>query len=291
MVTEPAADSELSVALPPSLSEWLDERAAALGIEREALLVQLLETHRSTAEMDDDGLVSLFESVDAAEPSSGSTIDDLDERVTDIDDRTDDVDRRVGDVDGRVDDVDSRVDDVEAKLATNVEDIRQRVLQLRDAVEEGAPADHSLEEISALSDRLDALSAETDERSQRTDELAEDLRRLSAEMGSTDDRIETLESKIDRLARAVLEDRRRGTATAELDEIRRAANRTRTTEADCADCGTPVRIGLLSEAACPHCDRRLRGLETPESVFRWFKTPTLTVEDTPDNGGAEDPDE
>ena len=275
MVNEPAADSELSVTLPPSLSEWLDERADALGIEREALLVQLLETHRSTAEMEDDGLASFFESVDTAGPDVVSAIDDLDERVDGIDDQ-------IGDVDDRIDGVDSRVDGVEAELAKNVEDIRSRVLQLRDAVEERAPADHSHEELEALTGRLEAVSDDVDELAGGADDVSEDLERLSEEMTSTDDRLETIESKINRLARVVLDNKRQGTAdaaaSAELNELRRAANRAKTTTADCANCETPIEIGLLSEAACPHCDRRLRGLETPDSVFRWFKTPVLTVE-------------
>ena len=286
MVTEPAADSELSVTLPPSLSEWLDERADALDIGREALLVQLLETHRSTAEMDDDGLASLFESVDTAGPDVVSTIDDLDDRVDGIDDRIDEVD-------DRVDGVDSRVDGVEAELAKNVEDIRNRVLQLRDAVEERAPADHSHEETEALADRLEAVSAEIDEVTDQTDDVSENLWWLSTEISTTEDRLETLESKINRLAKVAVDDRRRGTAnaaaTAELNELRRAANRAQTTTADCANCENPVQIGLLSEAACPHCDRRLHGLETPDSVFRWFKAPVLTVgDDTDEETGTSD---
>lgn len=289
MATESSTDSELSVTLPPSLSEWLDQRATALDIEREALLVQLLETHRSTAEIDDDGLASLFESVAATEPASGSAIDDLEAHVAEVDDRTDDVGERL-------DHVDSRVDDLEAKVTNNVEDVRKRVLQLRDAVEDRTPADHSHEELESLADRLETVSANVEDLSGETDELAEELWWLSTEMGSTDERVETLESKIDRLARAVLNQKRRRTAgeaaATGLDEIRRAANRSRTPEADCGGCGTPVRIGLLSEAVCPHCDRRLYGLETPNSVFRWFKNPTLTVEETPTSDEtAEDADE
>jgi len=123
MATESAADPELSVTLPPSLSEWLEERAATLGMDRDALLVHLLETHRSAAELDENWL------------------DTVDERIENIDARTRKTEGRVG--------------DVETKLADNVEDIRERVLQLRDAVEGRAPADHSHEEFRMLTDRLD----------------------------------------------------------------------------------------------------------------------------------------
>lgn len=280
MATEPAADSELSVTLPPSLAEWLEERASALGIEREALLVELLETHRSTAEIGDDGLVSLLESADVEAPTLEPALEDIDDRVGTLEERLDGID-------DRTENADSRVDDVEAKLANNVEDIRKRVLQLRDALEERAPAEHSHGEFEAVSDRLDAVSAE--------------LEAVDEEMGSTTDRIETIEGKLDRLARAVVSGKRRSDhendSKGVLNEISRTANRNGAADADCAACGESVRIGLLSESACPYCERRFRALETPASLFRWFKRPVLTVaeladEETPegDVGGVDGPE-
>ena len=49
--------------------------------------------------------------------------------------------------------------DIDDKLANNVEDVRERVLQLRDAVEERAPAEHSHREFQSLADRAEELSA------------------------------------------------------------------------------------------------------------------------------------
>lgn len=249
MATESAADPELSVTLPPSLSEWLEERAATLGMDRDALLVHLLETHRSAAELDENWL------------------DTVDERIENIDARTRKTEERVG--------------DVETKLADNVEDIRERVLQLRDAVEGRAPADHSHEEFRMLTDRLDDVSAELD--------VVEDsIERFDEEFGSTHERLETAEDRLDRLARAVVARKRRDEADAEaaadLDEIRRAANRNGALEANCDGCGEAVRIGLLSDAACPHCERRLYGLEEPTSVLRWFRQPTLLTDEGTDDG-------
>jgi len=292
MATESAADTELSVTLPPSLSEWLDERARALDIEREALLVELLETHRSAAEMDAEGIVSLLESADGEEPAlrpaSDGRIDALDERADDIDDR--------------IGNVDSRVDDVEAELANNVEDVRNRVLQLRDAVEARAPADHSHEELRSVSDRFDELSAEFDDLSAEldavsgeTDDLGEEVRGLSSEIGSVTERLGTVEDKLDRLARAVVANKRRldtgSTADTEFGDILRAAHRTDTTEAACGGCGETVRLGLLSEAACPHCERRFEGLEEPTSLLRRFRQSILTVVEDPDARPAEASDE
>lgn len=291
METEPATDPELSVTLPPSLSEWLDERAGALGIEREALLVQLLETHRSAAGMDTDGVVSLFESADGDAPTLDSASDE----------RIDALDERTGDLGDRLGEVDSRVDDVEAELANNVEDIRNRVLQLRDAVEARAPADHSHEELRSLSGRFDELStalaelsAELDAVSGETDDLDEEVQQLSSETESMTDRLGTVEGKLDRLARAVVANKRRAdtesASDTELTGILRAAHRADTTAAACGGCGETVRLGLLAEAACPYCERCFEGIEEPESPFRRFKQSVLTVPEgsDPESTGRSD---
>ena len=253
MSTESAGEPELSVTLPPSLSEWLDERAATLGMEPEALLVQLLETHRSAANLDENWI---------------ETLED-----------------RLEDVDARAERTDSRVDDVETKLATNVEDVRERVLQLRDAVEERAPAEHSHGEFQSLADRIEKLSAAVeavDSEVQALEGIEESVDRFGDDVESNAGRIDTVENKLDRIARAVVARNRREAAEADseerLKEIRRDANRAGSLEANCASCGEPIRIGLLSEAACPHCERGFAGLETPSPVLRWFRQPTLTVE-------------
>lgn len=49
MVTESTEGGEVSVTLPPSLDEWLDERAADLGADRETVLVRLLGAYRAAA--------------------------------------------------------------------------------------------------------------------------------------------------------------------------------------------------------------------------------------------------
>lgn len=275
MDTESTGDSELSVALPPSLHEWLDERASALGIEREALLVQLLETHRTAAAFDADGPESLFKSVGDGERLIP---EGADVRFEETDDRIDDVAARATDIDGRVSELD-------AKLTNNVEDLRERVIQLRDAIEERAPAEHSHAEFETLSDRFETLSAELATAKDDVADVEASLEDVEAEIGPIDGRLEATEGKLDRLARAVVANKRRveadAAADAELDGLQRTANRRGVTAADCGGCGERVRIGLLSKSACPHCDRRLFGLDEPSSLFGWFTSPTLTVESEP----------
>lgn len=252
MATESAADTELSVTLSSPLSEWLDERAAALGVDRETLLVQLLGTYREAADMDDELTVLLS---DVGAFGDRDTIEELDDRI----------------------------DEVDASLSENVEDLRGRILQLKDAVHSRAPAEHDHPQIGTVLDRVEDLAADVESAETDLDEAVSELEALTVKLGSADDRLGTVETKLDHLARAVLELKRQSDGTADsaeaLAHLRRVANRHETTAADCGDCGERLQIGLLTEASCPHCGYEFREIEYPSSLLRRFKTPTLTGSD------------
>lgn len=254
MATEPATDTELSVTLSSPLSEWLEERATALGIDRRALLVQLLETHRRAAGLDSEEFEALLSEVATDEDSVVADRDDLEE-------------------------LEGRIDDVDTALSEHVEDLRSRILQLKDAVESSEPTDHEHSEIEALSRRVEALSTELEGVETGADELASELEELSSEFVSAEDRLATTETRLHRMARVVLElkqhtDRTAGSGEA-LNELRRTANRNGTTAADCDSCGEHLRIGLLTEAACPECGQEFADIEQPSSILGRFKNPRL----------------
>lgn len=234
MVTESADAREMSVQLPQSLAEWLEERAAAEGIDREELLIHLLAAYRKTVESDD-----------SVAPSEASLADAVE------------------------DELDGRLSSLEERFETDIQDVRQRVLQLRDAVEERAPADHE----HAAFDRIDELA-------DRTDRIAADVERLDADADEATDGIESIEerldeaaSKIDRLARVLLAVRRAVDEDgAERRRILERLKRTAATEdigrANCNGCGGSVRIALLVEPACPHCGMDLSDVVPARSFFR-----------------------
>lgn len=250
MATESAADTELSISLSPGLSEWLDERANALGIDRETLLLELLGTYRDAADIDGEDFATLLSNADA------------------------------GVEEDRLDDLDGRIDEVDAALSEHVEDLRSRILQLKDAVNSRAPAEHDHPRIETLAQRTGVLSTDLDRLESEMSDVASEIEGLTADLDSTDDRLETVETKLDRLARAVLELKRRSEGVADsadaLDSLRRTANRRGTVAADCGECGERLRIDLLTEAACPHCGHGFRDIEYPASLLRRLKTPTLT---------------
>ena len=269
MATESATDTDLSVTLSPPLSEWLEERATALGIDRRALLVQLLETHRQAAELDPEEFETLLSKAATAEDAVVADRDDIEA-------------------------LDDRIDDVDTALSEHVEDLRSRILQLKSAVESSAAADHEHSEIKALSRRVEALSTDLDGVETDTDELASELESLSSEFVSAEDRLTTTETRLHRLARAVLELKRQTDGTVgsseSLKELRRTANRSGATVADCDSCGEHLRIGLLTEAACPECGQEFDSIEQPSSILGRFKTPRLTGSDPAPNGSGPVPD-
>lgn len=274
MDSDPGGEHEISVTLSPPLREWIAERSSALGIPQAELLEELLAAHRDVAERDGDVSAALSELADI-ETAVDTALDDR------IDpDSTDGLETELEDVRGQVDDID-------AKLTNHVEDLRSRILQLRDAVSERATADHSHEELQALEDRLETISTEIDEIDERTDSIDETLWWLSTEIGSSNDRLETIEGRLNRVARAVVAIKRhreaRDADAQAVTEIKKAANLLGASSAECAGCSDVVQIDLLTEPFCPHCDRRLYGIEESESWRGWFTKPTLTTEEPTTN--------
>ena len=276
MATESAPDTELSVTLPRSLSEWLDERAATQEVDREELLLQLLGAYRTTAETDPDDLAELL--------SPGSESPETPDRRIDP---------------AALDEVDERIEGVDAALSEHVEDLRSRILHLKDEVEASASADHDHAEIETLTERTRELSADLERFETDAAELRSELEVTGEHLETTEERLETVETKLDRLARVVLELKRGADSTTAsgkaLEQLQEAANRNGTSVADCQGCGERLQVGLLTEAACPHCGHDFRDIERPSSILRRFKSPVLTgtqpSEAEPDDGFIEDNDE
>lgn len=260
MATESADGTEVSVTLPSDLEEWVDERAAALDVDRGELLVQLASAYRATADRDDDLLESIEGGVD------DEALQALQSRLA-ADEET-------------LSALGDRVDTVESDLEENVDDLRSRVLQLRDAVADTATEDHSHREFASLRSSLDELSADLEA-------LAGDLEGHGDRVDGLAARLEDAEGKLTRLARVVVSLRRTvegepGETT--LEDLRLAANRNGVAEAACGACERTVDVGLLTEAACPHCGTEFTELEFPEPGLGralGFRRPRLRVRDPP----------
>lgn len=241
MATESAEGTDVSVSLPPDLQEWLDDRAAALDVDREELLVQLAAAYRAAADDGDDRLADLLE----ADPDPG-LLEDVEERLE-------------ADADA-LERLDDRIDDVESSLEENVEDLRNRVLQLRDTIGNAASENHGHREFSTLGSRIDELS-------EALESVTGDLEAQNDRVEAVDERLDDVEAKLTRVARAVVALRREADGDGDagtLEDIRQTANRAGVAEAACGACGGPVTVGLLTGAACPHCGTGFEGLDVPD---------------------------
>jgi len=260
MATESADGPDVTVRLPPDLDEWVEKRANALGVDRGELLVQLVGSYRAATDLDDESLPDVVAADEAM-----ATAETVEEELTSTTDA--------------LADLNERIESIESDLEENVEDVRTRILQLRDGVRDSAPEDHTHHEFSRFESRAEDLSSELET-------VSEDVASLSGRLEILEGQLEDIDGKLTSLARAVV-GLRRASSSHEADtltEARRAANRRGVSEADCGACGTAVDVALLTEATCPHCDTAFERLSVPaDGLARTlgFRRSTLVPESAP----------
>jgi DNA repair exonuclease SbcCD ATPase subunit len=263
--------------LPDELREWVERRAAERGVDTQRVLAQAVLASREAERLADD-------------PETAALVDRLD--------RVDDLESEVEAVETRLDDLDAEVDDL-------IDDVRERVVQVKREVDDRAPADHDHPDLldAATTARADAEAASEDATAAREavadlDARVDDLDGTLADLSETTDR---LGDRTDTLARVAVDARdtlRRLRAAeqtrAAAEEIRRTANRNGDAKASCEDCGRTVRLGLLSEPRCPHCDASVSGLDPSgfvgKATLRTGHQPALdgeTEATDPFEGGAD----
>jgi methionyl-tRNA synthetase len=264
MASEPT--ETVTVRLPSDLDNWLDEQARELGVNRETVLVQMLASYRATAELDGD--------IDAAEFEFGAPSDEQLEEVVDrrveealeaalaeqLPDATETIERRVG----------SRVDSAQAEFQEKLEDVRERVVQVKQEADAKAPADHDHEEF----DRLVALGRHVDGLQEDVEHLTE---RLDATLPEQETAIEELEADLDTVqerlrtvawaVRDLREDVENDTGLAAVERVKRAAAKADVGRARCENCGNGVEVALLTDPHCPHCEATVTDVEEASGFF------------------------
>jgi prefoldin subunit 5 len=264
MASEPT--ETVTVRLPSDLDNWLDEQARELGVNRETVLVQMLASYRATAELDGD--------IDAAEFEFGAPSDEQLEEVVDrrveealeaalaeqLPDATETIERRVG----------SRVDSAQAEFQEKLEDVRERVVQVKQEADAKAPADHDHEEF----DRLVAFGRHVDGLQEDVEHLTE---RLDATLPEQETAIEELEADLDTVqerlrtvawaVRDLREDVENDTGLAAVERVKRAAAKADVGRARCENCGNGVEVALLTDPHCPHCEATVTDVEEASGFF------------------------
>lgn len=207
------------------------------------------------------------------------------------------------DGDGAVPDLSARIDALEDDVARKIEDVRDRVVQVKLEADEKAPADH---EHPDLEGRLEQVASATKQTASQVDTLQETVEELEdrteagfenyeAILNDLIDTTEEVEEKLNTLAAAVLDVRESvedlkasdvgGTTVTALAET---ANRNGIGSAECAGCGDSVRIGLLSEPVCPHCGAEFDDLKPRGG---WLRSSLLVTTDRPALDGDGDGEE
>lgn len=282
MASESREEEAITVELPPDLDEWLDEQAAELGEPREVVVQQLLASYRATAELDDaESLDSVFEIeqqvqdvvADQLDAAVAAAVDDAIETRLDatVQDRLPDI---TDAVEGRLDD---RFDAVESEFHGKIEDVRERVIQLKKELDTKAPADH--EAFAAVDDLEEEVTALNRELVETRDELDADIADQAAEIEAVESRFDELEARLDdtedKLKRVawVVNDLRddqggRDVHQEAVDSIKRAAAQEGITTASCQNCSESVDVSLLTEPQCPHCNTPVNDVRPEGGIIR-----------------------
>lgn len=243
MENESTESRTLSLELPAALDEWLTERASELDVDRSELIIQLIGGYQVATDTADE------ESVEALEGAIEAGTIDVEAPIRDaVDDAvasaTPDEDAIASRVTGQVD---SRIDALESELDEKLEDVRRRVVQVKQEADAKAPADHTHAEL-----------ADVEQVAEQVERLDEQVTELEAQIDESDlgSELANIQQKLTQLARVVVDMRESAGDDRDeaLDSIKRTAAREGYEQATCGACGESVRVGLLPEAACPHCD-------------------------------------
>lgn len=240
MASEEAGE-RASFAVPGELASWLERGAAERDVDPDVHLADLLAAQRAVA----------TGGVDDAPPADELVTEALLER---------------------------RIDALEREHAELLEDVRERVIQVKRETDAKAPADHGHEEFAALAERVEALADELEAHAEEVAAVRDDLDDGFEHYESTLEDLlattEDLSERADRLGRAVVSLRE------DLDDVagavreREAADRLKrdaalegVETAACEDCGHDVRAALLTAPRCPACQATFAGLEPKRGLL------------------------
>lgn len=272
MASDDQGDAPVSTTVEEPLQEWLDEEAERRGVSRAELLRQLLASYRTVAEEEPlDGLL------DGDGAANGSVPEELDARLDDLDDG---------------------LADLEAEIGRKIDDVRERVVQVKREADAKAPADHDhpdlREQAEQAAGNLAQLRAEVGSIQESLAEVREDLdsgfENYEEVLSYLTDVTDEAEEKLTVLAGAVVDLRTRTATVAAresarqaADDLRRRANAVGVRTAKCEECSLRVDLALLARPECPHCASTFSDVEEGG----WFRPATLVVGDVPALEGGE----
>lgn len=272
MASESTEEQTVTVHLPPELHDWLDDHAREQDLDRETLLRQLLASYRQMATEGVDGDAVIVDGAGALEDRievivAEQVADAVEGQTADrISEARNAVQKQLG----------NRIDSIEANFREKLDDVRERVIQVKKEADRKAPKDHThaqFEQLGSISERFDDLEAELDEIRDSLGSAVDGEGRVT----ELENSLERVEERLQTVAWVVSDLREAQEASGALDpvdRIKRAAAKADIQRAKCENCGEGVTISLLTDPECPHCEATVSNVE-PASGF--FGKPTLLV--------------
>jgi len=294
MASESSDERGLTVSVPASVDEWLDAKAAELDVDRETVVVQLLAAYRAAGDLDDGTVGSVPVDVeDEVRDVIAKRLPDIVDAVAERIDHDDSEAEAIEDsLRADISSLQRDVDRVEDDLQTELEDVRERVIQVKRETDGKAPADHTHKELATLG----ALSTEVSDLADRIDDLAAAVEGGAEERAAIDDRVDDFLDRVEdteerlRTVAWVVSDLRDNVESTDvrsraLDGLKQAAVEADIDRAVCDSCEKPVEVALLTEPNCPHCEATVNDVEPGG---RFFGKPRLTVAKQLESGKDDD---
>lgn len=304
MASEQSEDV-VSVSLPSELATWVDQQAADRDASRETVLVELLAAHQAAEKLNGDGEVAPADIVETADIDTAvrnviaSRLSEIADIVTSRIDLEDEIETTVAALDvggpdaSELDEriatileqqfaseltdrlqtqIEAEIEPVESEFTAKIEDVRERVIQIKTEVDGKASADHDHPE---LRDRLTTVAEQTEAASDEIEDLTErlesDLHDQEVELADLEDRVSDMQEKLQLVARVVRdlrEDIQVGDKRAPaVEQIKRVAAENNIDHAKCEMCGETVSVALMSDPECPHCESTVTDVEPAEGFF------------------------
>lgn len=287
MASEPT-DEPVSVSLPPELADWVDQQAADQGIDRETVLVQLLTANRAAEEMQQNGEMEAAGLAAESDDVEAVVRDVLAERMDDIASAVADqldVERQVADAmdeqftevsgaaaEQATDRLEDQIADFEDEFMEKVQDVRDRVIQVKKETDRKAPAEHNHTD---LEDRINSLAADVEDLRAEVSDLRMGL---EGQLDSHEERLEEVDENVWdvqeklRTVAHVVNDLRESEAlnnkrATSVDQIKRSAAEHDLDRARCEACGEGVEIGLMTDPECPHCEATVTDVKPGEGFL------------------------
>ena len=174
-----------------------------------------------------------------------------------------------------LDAVRSELSELESTVESLIEDVRERVIQVKRETDEKAPADHDHPDVAerietteasveSLEESVESVRTRLDRGFDNYEEILEYLLSRTDDLTATLETVGTavleLEKKVDTIA--AREHRR-----TQADRLQKTAAKHGVRTAKCESCQTKVEVALLSEPACPSCEATFRDLEPNPGFF------------------------